>query len=170
MKICENKLEKEKKLQCFVKDRLAPASRFPAEKMSQIEANFKLFDANGDGTISRSELETALNKQGAMLSKDDFDRIWREVDKDESESIDLHEFVELMADNFEVTDEELLDAFRTFDADGSGTLCEDEVLTVMRAVGMWLSKAQVKKLMIEADEDNSGDISYEELVSYMKNQ
>ena len=52
-----------------------------------------------------------------------------------------------MADNFEVTDEELLDAFRVFDADANGTLCEEEVLTVMRAFGMWLSKAQVKKLI-----------------------
>ena len=105
-----------------------------------------------------------------MPSKEDFDRIWREVDKDESDSIDFEEFVELMADNFEVTDEELLDAFHAFDADGNGTLCEDEVVTVMRAMGMWLSKAQVKKLMVEADKDNSGDISYEELVEYMRTQ
>ena len=75
-----------------------------------------------------------------------------------------------MADNFEVTDDELMDAFRTFDADGNGTLCEEEVLTVMRALGMWLSKTQVKKLMVEADKDNSGDISYGEVVDYMKNQ
>ena len=43
-------------------------------------------------------------------------------------------------------------------------------MTVMRAMGMWLSKAQVKKLMVEADKDNSGDISYEELVEYMRTQ
>ena len=73
-----------------------------------------------------------------------------------------------MAENFEVTDQELLDAFNTFDSDNSGTLNEDEVLTVMRALGMWLSKAQVNELMEKADIDNSGDISYEELVDYMR--
>ena len=73
-----------------------------------------------------------------------------------------------MAENFEVTDQELLDAFNTFDSDNSGTLNEDEVLTVMRALGMWLSKAQVNELMGKADIDNSGDISYEELVDYMR--
>ena len=98
------------------------------------------------------------------------DRIWREVDKYESGSIEYEEFVTLMANNFEVTDDELMDAFCTFDADVNGTLCEEEVLTVMRVLGMWLSKAQVKKLMVEADKDSSGDISYGELVDYMKNQ
>ena len=33
----------------------------------------------------------------------------------------------LMADNFEITEDELMDAFRTFDADGNGTLCEEEI-------------------------------------------
>ena len=33
---------------------------------------------------------------------------------------------------------------------------------------MWLSKAQVNELMGKADIDNSGDISYEELVDYMR--
>ena len=127
-----------------------------------------MFDANGDGSISRTELAEALEKQGAELSEDDLERIWREVDKDESDSIDFDEFVALMADNFEVTDQELLDAFHTFDGDNNGTLNEDEVLTVMRALGMWLSKAQVKELMKEADTDSSGDISYEELVDYMR--
>ena len=164
------KLKKENEIRRYVQDRLSPKERFPAEKMAQIEANFNLVDTNGDGIISRSELEAALEKQGAMPSKEDFNRIWREVDKDDSNGIDFEEFVELMADNFEVTDEELLDAFHTFDADGNGTLCEEEMLTVMRALGMWLNKAQVKKLMIEADKDNSGDISYEELVGYMRNQ
>ena len=165
-----HKLEKEKDLHKYVQERLGAHARFPSEKMAQIEESFRLFDANGDGTISRSELAEALEKQGAKPSEADLNRIWREVDKDESDSIDFEEFVALMADNFEVTDNELLDAFRTFDADGNGTLCEEEVLTVMRALGMWLSKAQVKKLMVEADSDNSGDISYEELVDYMKTQ
>merc|ERR1711915_393891 len=163
-------LDRERALHQFVHERLSPDQRFPVEKMLQIEQNFKLFDVDGDGLISRLELEDALEKQGAKPSGEDLDRIWREVDKDESGSIDFDEFVELMADNFQVTDEELLEAFRTFDADESGTLCEDEVLTVMRALGMWLSKGQVQKLMQEADRDDSGDISYEELVVYMRAQ
>ena len=85
-----------------------------------------------------------------------------------SGGIDLAEFVEMMSSNFEVTETELLEAFHTFDTDGNVVLCEDEILTVMRALGMWLNKEQVKKMMIDADKDNSGDISYEELVQYMR--
>ena len=163
-----SRLEKERGFHEYVQERLAPNTRFPAEKMRQIEENFRLFDANGDGSISQTELAEALEKQGAELSETDLKRILQEVDKDESGCIDFQEFVTLMAENFEVTDQELLDAFNTFDSDNSGTLNEDEVLTVMRALGMWLSKAQVNELMGKADIDNSGDISYEELVDYMR--
>jgi calmodulin len=73
-----------------------------------------------------------------------------------------------MADNLEVTDTELLEAFHKFDADSSGSLNAGEVLTVLRSVGVWLSKGQVAELMVEADLDQSGDISYQELVQYMR--
>ena len=165
-----SRLEKEKELYKYVEDRLAPNTRFSAEEMAQIEQNFKLLDVNGDGRICRSELAEALEKQEAELSEEDLDRIWGEADKDESGCINFEEFVALMADNFEVTGDELLDTFRLFDVDDNGTLSEAEVLTVMKALGMWPSKAQVKNLMQKADTDNNGNISYEELVDFMKSK
>ena len=49
-----SKLNNEHKLHEYVQERLAPKARFPAEKMAQIEANFKLFDYNGDGTKKKT--------------------------------------------------------------------------------------------------------------------
>jgi Ca2+-binding EF-hand superfamily protein len=132
------KLQKTRYLHNYVQDRLAPNTRFPAEKMAQVEENFKLFHSNGDGKKSRSELLEALEKQGAKPCDSDLDPIWREVDKDESASIDLEEFVTLMADNFEFTYDELMDALL---ADGNGTLCEEEIMTLMRNLGMWLMES-----------------------------
>ena len=102
------------------------------------------------------------------MNEADIDRIFREVDTNESGGIEMEEFIELMAANFEVTDCELLDAFHAFDDDKNGVLTEDEIFTVMRALGMWLNKVQIKQMMADADKDMSGDISYEELVQYMR--
>ena len=70
--------------------------------------------------------------------------------------------------NLEVTDIELLEAFNKFDADSSGGLTAGELLTVLRSVGVWMSEGQVAELMVAADLDHSGDISYQELVHYMR--
>ena len=162
--------EKEKKLHSYVQAMLCPESRFPSEKMANIKENFNMFDVNGDGKISIWELAEVFIKQGAKVTKEDLERIMREVDKDESRSIDFDEFLAIMADNLEVTDNELLEAFNVFDHDNSGTLSEEEIITVMRALGMWMSKAEAKKMMIQADTDSSGDISYEEFVRCIKNE
>lgn len=39
---------------------------------------------------------------------------------------------------------------------------------VLRSLGMWLSKDQLADVMKKADKDNSGDISYTELVAFLK--
>ena len=161
--------EKEKELFSYVQRMLCPESRFPSEKIAQIQEHFNMFDVNGDGKISIWELAEVFSKQGAKVSKDDLERIMREFDTDESKGIDFEEFIAIMADNLEVTDAELLEAFNSFDHDKSGTLSEEEIITVMRALGMWMSKSETKKMMIQADTDNSGDISYEEFVKCIKN-
>ena len=102
-------------------------------------------------------------KTDLVLNQDLLCRNWLK-----SVGIELDEFVQMISNNFEVTEEELLEAFHTYDVDGNGALSKEEIVNVMRALGMWLNKAQVKQLMVEADKDNSGDISYKELVQYMK--
>ena len=164
-----NRFEREKNLHRYVRSRLSPKERFSKEQMEEIKTNFKLFDTNMDGLICKTELSKALEKQGAILSEADIDRIFREVDTNESGGIDMEEFIKLMAANFEITDCELLDAFHAFDDDNNGVLNEDEIFTVMRSLGMWLNKVQVKQMMADSDKDKSGDISYEELVQYMRN-
>ena len=55
-----SRLENERNLHECVHQRLGPNGRYPREKMTEIEANFKLFDTYNDGTISRPELAVAL--------------------------------------------------------------------------------------------------------------
>jgi Ca2+-binding EF-hand superfamily protein len=160
--------DRERELLDWATARLGAKGRFLGEKLKQVRANFALFDRDGDGSISRQELEAALQDQGVAAGKEELDRVWNGVDKNRDGTIDFQEFIDLMSDNLEVTDTELLEAFQKFDVDSNGGLSAGEVLTVLRSVGVWVGEGQVAEMMVAADLDQSGDISYQELVHYMR--
>jgi len=60
-----------------------------------IEA-FKVFDRDGNGYISSTELKLVINSLGEELSKEDIDDMIKEVDLDKDGQIDYEEFVKMM--------------------------------------------------------------------------
>ena len=70
----------------------------------------------------------------------------------------------------ELTDEqtdELREAFELFDADASGSIDAKELKIALKALGIDLSKADVKKLLDEIDKDKSGSIEFSEFYELM---
>jgi len=63
----------------------------------------------------------------------------------------------------------LLDVFKTFDKDGGGTIDALELKNGLATLGVSLSLKDVEELMLEVDEDGSGEIDYKELVDYLTN-
>lgn len=49
------------------------------------------------------------------------------VDRDGSGKIEFQEFLDLMSENNEVSEEDIRDAFRLFDKDGNGTINKSEI-------------------------------------------
>ena len=66
----------------------------------EIEINkaFKLFDKNGDGYITRTELVDALSHFGVSASEEDVEKIFDVTDNDEDGTISLEEFQNLLYD------------------------------------------------------------------------
>ena len=60
--------------------------------------------------------------------------------------------------------------FNKFDTDGSGAVSIDEMQQMIKSLNIDLPPDQLKKLMAEADPDNSGQIEYEEFVTVLKKQ
>ena len=56
------------------------------------------------------------------------------------------------------------------DADGSGTLDEDEVRKVMADMGKVLDDAEFAAAMAEIDEDGSGELDFDEFLGWWQNQ
>jgi hypothetical protein len=83
--------------------------------------------------------------------------------------IDFPEFLSLMARKMKDTDceEELVDAFRVFDRDGSGLINADELRHVMTNLGEKITDEELAEMLGEADVDDDGKVDYEEFVKLM---
>ena len=64
------------------------------EREDHLRAAFQHFDLDGNGHISRTELETALSQLG--IEQKDVDQIIQEADKDGNGEIDYNEFCSMM--------------------------------------------------------------------------
>jgi Ca2+-binding EF-hand superfamily protein len=84
-------------------------------------------------------------------------------------SIDFPEFLSLMARKMKDTDteEELVEAFKVFDKDGSGFINTAEIRHIMTNLGEKLSDEEVDEMVREADVDGDGQVNYEEFVKIM---
>jgi len=62
---------------------------------------------------------------------------------------------------------EIKECFDMIDTDGSGALDVKEVFELFEALGMKMTKAQVRQIIVEVDEDNSGEIELDEFMAIM---
>ena len=62
----------------------------------------------------------------------------------------------------DIQKKEIDDAFKLFDKDGSGNIDFYELRDAMRALGLQLTKEEVKEMMLKIDSDNNGFIDQDE--------
>jgi|TARA_B110001469_G_C9487320_1_gene244022 Ca2+-binding EF-hand superfamily protein len=96
-----------------------------------------------------------------------------QVDKDKSGTIEFDEFVDLMARTNKTRDDmdkELVEAFQSFDVDGSGYLDREELVEALTTMGDGpVDEETVNEWIAEADADGDGKINLKEFISMMTN-
>jgi calmodulin len=60
------------------------------------------------------------------------------------------------------------DAFDMFDKEGRGYISIDQFQRVLKNFGFELDKEKIKRMVSHLDQDKSGDIDFEELITIMK--
>eukprot|EP01091_Cochliopodium_minus_P010477 TRINITY_DN277_c0_g2_i1.p1 TRINITY_DN277_c0_g2~~TRINITY_DN277_c0_g2_i1.p1 ORF type:complete len:147 (-),score=52.94 TRINITY_DN277_c0_g2_i1:50-490(-) len=136
------------------------------EQISEFKEAFSLFDKNGDGNITSQELGTVMRSLGQNPTEAELSEIIKSLDSD---TIGFDEFLKIMVVKMkdQESEEEIKEAFKVFDKDGSGTISAAELRHVLTNLGEKLTDNEVEDLIREADVDGDGQIDYNEFVKLM---
>ena len=149
----------------------------------KVEELWRQFDADGSGAINLEELRMALepSKLGAVDTAGGAgglmavpDAYGGNLNSLSSETINkemhvglsakLRSPTEQMHEAFdEMATDRVLDVFKAWDADNTGTLSRAEFAKAMVRMGVKCTRAELFKLFNEIDPDGSGEINYREL-------
>lgn len=132
---------------------------------------FKEIDDNGDGSLTYEEVKNGFYKfYGNEMSSEEMMRLIQKMDQDGNGTIEFEEFLRATVDLSEfLTPENLRAAFDAFDEDKSGKLDIDEIKKILGVVDEDENgKAVMAKIMKDIDENDDGEISFEEFEMLMK--
>ncbi len=137
------------------------ARTFDQEQIADFKEAFDIFDHDGNGSISLSELRLAMQKLGQYPSDAELKVMIKRVDVNHDGSIDFNEFVQLMSlVSPSNPEKELWDAFNRIDADGSGYIDKDELKALMKSLGQKLTEEEIREMMKEVDSNGDGKIRF----------
>ena len=66
------------------------------DSLHDVKLAFEVFDADGDGTISKAELKQALCHSGYRITEAEFEEVFNETDTNGDGEIDFEEFVAML--------------------------------------------------------------------------
>ncbi|KAJ8650441.1 hypothetical protein MRB53_003464 [Persea americana] len=140
------------------------------EQIAEYKEAFDLFDKDGDGRITFQELAHVFNScLRQNRPPQELYTMITEVDADGNGTIEFDEFLHVMTRKVKESDAEevLIEAFRGFDSDGDGYLSASELGQVMINLGAELDDGEVEQMILNADLDGDGRVSYAEFHTIM---
>ncbi|TFJ88629.1 hypothetical protein NSK_000198 [Nannochloropsis salina CCMP1776] len=140
------------------------------EQRQEIKEAFELFDTEGTGRIDSKELRVAMRALGFEPKKEEVMRLAAAADDDNSGTITYKKFVEMMTAKMGEKDgrEEMVKAFRLFDAGEKGAISFQDLRRVARELGESITDEELQEMIDEADRDGDGLVSEEDFMRIMK--
>ena len=85
-----------------------------------------MFDKNGDGRITKKELNDSLENMGIFIPDEELTQMIEKIDVNGDNCVDIDEFGELYQSLLDDKDEEedMKEAFNVFDQNGDGYISE----------------------------------------------
>lgn len=140
-------------------------SLFSQQQIAEFKEAFALMDQNRDGILDEADLSSTYSQTGL---DPDAKKI-KEMIKESDAQLNFTHFLNMFGARLGGSDPEkaLLDAFKMFDEDGSGTLDENYVKDLFMNVGDQFDKNEIKAFWKEAP-ISSGKLDYEKFVRVIK--
>ncbi|XP_021925692.1 neo-calmodulin-like isoform X1 [Zootermopsis nevadensis] len=140
-------------------------------QMKEFREAFRLFDKDGDGSITQEELGRVMRSLGQFAREEELQQMLHEVDIDGDGNVSFEEFVEIVSNMGAATDrtadqeeKELRDAFRVFDKHNRGYISASDLRAVLQCLGEDLSEEEIEDMIKEVDVDGDGRIDFYEFV------
>mmetsp|Transcript_15641 Transcript_15641/g.21933 ORF Transcript_15641/g.21933 Transcript_15641/m.21933 type:complete len:146 (-) Transcript_15641:264-701(-) len=108
------------------------------DQIKEYKEAWKLFDLDGDGSISRDELRKLMKSTGQAYTEEELTRIIEEADEDGNGEIDFDEFLTIMTAPTSINDE-IKATFDIFDQSCKGFFDFSDIKKVMHSIGENLS-------------------------------
>ena len=139
------------------------------EERNELAKQFKEWDKNGDGVLSKQEIMDGYKKAYGKADENEIDNMIKSVDLDGNGVIDYNEFLSCALNKEKILSRENLEyCFKAFDLDGSGSISLDEITHIFRKSDKTGEDMEAfKKILKEADENGDGEISFEEFRDIM---
>ncbi|XP_072756419.1 uncharacterized protein [Anoplolepis gracilipes] len=151
------------------------SSKTPISKsqMKEFREAFRLFDKDGDGTITKEELGRVMRSLGQFARAEELRTMLQEIDIDGDGNVSFEEFVEIVSNigantaapsDQDQEEQELRDAFRVFDKHNRGYITASDLRAVLQCLGEDLSEEEIEDMIKEVDVDGDGRIDFYEFV------
>jgi len=140
-----------------------------AEQLAEFKEAFCLFDKDGDGRITSQELGIVMQSLGQHPTQEELEDMINEMDVDGNGTVDFDEFIMMMSKKLSEPESEadIKEAFKVFDKDNNGFISASELRQVMINLGEKLTDEEINEMIREADNDDDGQVNYEEFVKMM---
>lgn len=159
------------------KDTNAKKTKKPCNSEEKIMEAFAAIDTDNSGYVTKDEVKKILKDLGEDVADEDIDKFFDSADKNDDGKISYKEFyaawvkaTEEAKKEDELTQDEMLTAFKAMDTDGSGSLTRDEVKKALQQASSFYSEEQVDKMISDADADKDGKVNYEEFIKVIKKE
>ncbi|XP_066153914.1 calmodulin-like isoform X1 [Euwallacea fornicatus] len=154
----------------------ARLSNVSKSQMKEFREAFRLFDKDGDGSITKEELGRVMRSLGQFARTEELQQMLQEVDVDGDGNVSFEEFLDMAwsagagtdADQVlsrEEEEKELRDAFRVFDKHNRGYITASDLRAVLQCLGEDLSEEEIEDMIKEVDVDGDGRIDFYEFVN-----
>lgn len=121
---------------------------------------FEEHDHNGDGLIPVDACAPLLKHLGSTIDGEELREALESLDMDGSGLVEFREFLDWWQEHG------LREAFKVFDRDKSGEMDSDELADMLLRLGVVLSDADVESALDQMDRDQTGRISFQELLRW----
>nr|XP_043629257.1 calmodulin-like protein 3 [Erigeron canadensis] len=177
----QNQLDNVSNTQVVLKQQPANIHSSSSARMDQHELTriFQMFDKNGDGRITKQELNDSLENMNIFICDNELVQLINNIDANGDGCVDIDEFGDLYKtimddkeDEIKNNEEEMMEAFNVFDQNRDGFIAVEELRDVLESLGIKQfgrkGDDECRKMIMKVDVDGDGMVSFDEFKEMMK--